>query len=252
MLRRPAFASYMSTRSFAVCTILRGCECVCSCMNPSGRQCASGLSFESFAMRCLRSSAAHGVNGNPPSKPCPTLKNLASGGSVSGFRFGSAGAGGPPGGTRLSQVPEKSILPFGRRGGGASRFSLPSAVRGSSLRTNAGHWACALVAAVAARMHATGKRRTLSTLQHESLRAAVVHDLRGVEVAFRIGRDVVNDVELAGARAFRADHADLRHRRAIEYHDAHWPRIHDVQKPLLLVRRERRPRGHRDGGVRVV
>jgi len=56
-----------------------------------GKAVASGLSFESFAMRCFLSSAAHGVNGQSPSKPCPTLKNLARGGSVAGFRFGSAG-----------------------------------------------------------------------------------------------------------------------------------------------------------------
>ena len=51
---------------------------------------------------------------------------------------------------------------------------------------------------------------------------------------------------------FLTDHADLRHRRAIEDHDTHRARIHDVEKLLLGVGREGESRGHRDGGVRVV
>src|SRR3954468_11538195 len=131
----------MITRSFTVWTILRGCECVCSCMNPIGRQLASGLSFELAAIRCLRNSAAHGVNGNPSLMFCPTLKKAASGGSV-GARLGTIGPPRrplvPP---RLSQVPDKSIFPLGNRGGGAFRSGLPSEVRGVSCRTKEGHCA---------------------------------------------------------------------------------------------------------------
>src|SRR6185295_12721324 len=131
----------MMIRSLIVCTTLRGCECVCSCMNPIGRQLASGFSFELLAIRCLRNSAAHGVNGSPSLKFCPMLAKFASGGSV-GAPFGTIGPPSRPlGGSRLSHVPEKSIFPLLNRGGGALRSGLPSEVRGTSLRTKDGHWA---------------------------------------------------------------------------------------------------------------
>ncbi|PYV39180.1 MAG: hypothetical protein DMG09_09835 [Acidobacteria bacterium] len=140
MLRRPLFASYMITMSLTFCTTLRGCECVCSCMNPRRRQFASGFSFELLAIRCLRSSAAHDVNGNPSLKFCPMFAKFASGGSVVGLRFGTIGPPSRPlGGWRLSHVPEKSTFPLGRRGGGALRSGLPSDVRGVSWRTKEGH-----------------------------------------------------------------------------------------------------------------
>ena len=70
----------------------------------------------------------------------PMFTKAASGGASP-----MVGTIGPPsrplGGMRLSQVPEKSILPFGSRGGGASRFGLPSAVFGTSERTNGAHCA---------------------------------------------------------------------------------------------------------------
>jgi hypothetical protein len=54
---------------------------------------------------------------------------------VAGLRFKTIGPPSRPlGGCRLSQVPEKSILPLERRGGGALRSGLPSAVRGVSFR----------------------------------------------------------------------------------------------------------------------
>jgi hypothetical protein len=81
-----------------------------------------------------------GVNGNPSLKFCPMFAKAASGGSVAGLRFRTIGPPSRPlGGWRLSHVPEKSILPLGRRGGGASRSSLPSLVRGVSCRTKEGH-----------------------------------------------------------------------------------------------------------------
>src|SRR3954451_2501060 len=65
--------------------------------------------------------------------------------AASGGASPMLGTIGPPsrplGGIRLSQVPEKSILPFGSRGGGVSRFGLPSAAFGTSERTNGAHCA---------------------------------------------------------------------------------------------------------------
>ena len=128
----------MMTRSLFVCTTLRGCECVWSCMKPIGRQLASGLSFELAAIRRARRSAAHGVSGRPSFMFWPMFTKAASGGASP--MFGTIGPPSRPlGGMRLSQVPEKSILPFGSRGGGASRFGLPSAVFGTSERTNGAH-----------------------------------------------------------------------------------------------------------------
>jgi hypothetical protein len=70
----------------------------------------------------------------------PTLRKVATGGDWP--IDGSAGAPNRPvGGTRLSQTPEKSGLPLGSRGAGAFRSTCPSAVRGTSGRTNVGHWA---------------------------------------------------------------------------------------------------------------
>src|SRR5688572_5213332 len=113
-------------------TILRGCECVCSCRKPSGRQCASGLSIELSAMRFFFSSAAHGVSGRPPGMLRPMSTKVASGGASAVSDVSAGPPRRPLGGTRLSHVPDKSGLPFGMRGAGASRFGRPSAVRGMS------------------------------------------------------------------------------------------------------------------------
>ncbi len=78
------------------------------------------------------------------------------------------------------------------------RSGLPSGVRGISLRTKAGHCAFIVVAIAAVKAHARRKRRILLALPHESLRAAVVDDLRRIEIAFRVGCHVMNDVKLAG------------------------------------------------------
>src|SRR5215468_9803170 len=111
-------------------------------------------------MRCFRNSAAHGVNGSPSLKFCPMFAKVASGGSVVGLRFRTIGPPSRPlGGWRLSHVPEKSILPLGRRGGGASRSSLPSAVRGAPCRTKEGHCAFRVVAIAAAQAQTRSKRR---------------------------------------------------------------------------------------------
>src|SRR5437763_10190100 len=121
-------------------------------MKPIGRQLASGLSFEFVAIRCLRSSAAHGVNGNPSLTFWPMFANAASGGSV-GARLGTMGPPRRPlGGIRLSHVPEKSIFPLLNRGGAALRSGLPSEVRGVCARTKEGH--CAEMAVAAAHTNA--------------------------------------------------------------------------------------------------
>ena len=82
-----------------------------------------------------------------------------------GLRFGTIGPPSRPlGGWRLSHVPEKSILPLGRRGGGASRSGLPCGVRGVSCRTKEGHCAFRLVEIAAAQAHTRAKRKRDSAL----------------------------------------------------------------------------------------
>src|SRR5262245_27206719 len=71
--------------------------------------------------------------------------------------------------------------------------------------------------------------------QHELLCTPVVDDLCRVEVPLRIDGHVVHDVELAGVRALLAHDADLRHRLAIEDHDAHGPGVDDVEELLARV-----------------
>ena len=56
--RTPPLASQRITIRSAVWIILRGCECVCDCMDPIGRHAASGLSLLLASIRCFRSSAA--------------------------------------------------------------------------------------------------------------------------------------------------------------------------------------------------
>ena len=83
------------------------------------------------AIRSFFNAAAAAVSGSPSFMLRPMSTNVATGGP-SGV---SEGRNGPPrrplGGWRLSQTPEKSGLPFGSRGAGASRFGRPSAVRGT-------------------------------------------------------------------------------------------------------------------------
>src|SRR5436189_4055332 len=70
----------------------------------------------------------------------PALTKVATGGPSP-----TLGIIGPPsrplGGIRLSHTPEKSALPVACRGAGALRLGVPSALRGTSERTNAGHCA---------------------------------------------------------------------------------------------------------------
>src|SRR6185295_18867773 len=108
-------------------------------MIPIGRQFASGLSLVPLALRCFKSSAAHGLNGRPSLNPAPTLPNVEAGGSPGGETGG--GATFPPWNHALSQSPVKSGLPSAVRGAGASRFGLPSGVRGTPRVGYDGHCA---------------------------------------------------------------------------------------------------------------
>src|SRR5580704_11296462 len=100
---------------------------MCSCMSPSGKQCASGLSLLFSALRLVKRSAAHGNKGRPSLNPCPMFLKLATGGPEGGGGGGAAGASaggcplgppfcpprpppppGPPGPPRRAQTPEKS------------------------------------------------------------------------------------------------------------------------------------------------
>src|SRR5690349_16279554 len=145
-----------------VWTMARGCECVFCCMNPTGRQLASGLSCEKVDIRCLRSSAAHGVYGSPPCMLRPALAKVATGGPSPMF-----GIIGPPsrplGGMRLSHTPERSGFPVDWRGAGALRLGVPSALRGTSARTNDGH--CADSDAASATQPARVTRTGLGSLK---------------------------------------------------------------------------------------
>ena len=154
--------------------ILRGCGCVCSCMSPSGRQWASGLSLLLSAIRVFSSSAAHGWNGRPPGTPDPMLKNRPGPlGSTAGVPGAPpvpltplpAETSAQPG---FRQMPERSGRPLATRGAGASRSSLPSAVRGTPGVGNGGH--CAIGAAVDAPTMATrtaaGRRQIMALIYH--------------------------------------------------------------------------------------
>src|SRR6187200_573701 len=85
-------------------------------------------------MRFFLSSAAHGVIGNGYPRPATSPK--VESGVPSGVVVGGGGAPSPrprpppPPPARI-QIPEKSTLPSAVRGVGASRFGLPSAVRGT-------------------------------------------------------------------------------------------------------------------------
>ena len=80
--------------------------------------------------------------------------------------------------------------------------------------------------------------RLLALLQHEPLGAVIVDDFCRVEIAFRVGGHVVDNVELTGAFAAHADYADLRHRGALENHNPHRAGVHNLEKLLLAVWRE--------------
>src|SRR5262245_37280439 len=99
-------------------------------MWPIGRHSASGLSLLLASFRCFFNSAAQGWNGSPPGIPAPTSKNVASGGVPGGGVGGTAFAPrAPPGGR--PHWPDRSGLPSGVRGVGASRFTAPLASRGT-------------------------------------------------------------------------------------------------------------------------
>src|SRR5580700_9106818 len=55
--------------------IFLACGCMCNCVRPRGRQCASGLSLLLLSLRSFRSAAAQGVNGRPPGTVEPMSKN---------------------------------------------------------------------------------------------------------------------------------------------------------------------------------
>src|SRR5438105_15163055 len=116
-------------------------------MRPIGRQCASGLSLPSSAMRCLRSAAAQGLSGKPPSRPQPMSQNwFALGGIVPSSSGAPAAPPTPaspawPKPRALRQIPERSGLPSDVLGVGAARFGLPSGVLGARAVGYGGHWA---------------------------------------------------------------------------------------------------------------
>src|SRR5262252_3101721 len=133
--------------------ILRGSGCRCSCMLPSGRQCASGLSFAPSAARLFRSSRAHGWYGKPPCTSVPRSKNAAMLGA--GGRLFSADLvpGAPPVPLTLppaaapslqpgfSHTPDRSGCPSKNFGAGAVTSTLPSAVLGMPGSGYRGHCA---------------------------------------------------------------------------------------------------------------
>src|SRR5688572_24433741 len=73
-------------------------------------------------------------------------------------------------------------------------------------------------------------------LENETLGTAIRHDLGRVEVALRIRRHVVDDVEFTWLRTTGADGSDLRQRRPIEHRHAHRPGVDDVKVLLFRVR----------------
>src|SRR6266699_3865967 len=107
---------------------------------PIGRQCASGLSLLLSAMRLFTSFAAQGLNGRPSLNPEPLSRNDA-GAISSRVTFGGGAVGraalavpSPPrklaevwsaGARTICQIPERSGLPSGVRGAGASRLGCP-------------------------------------------------------------------------------------------------------------------------------
>src|SRR5215510_7741011 len=120
-------------------------------MRPIGRHQTSGLSLLLSAIRFFLSSAAQGCSGSGKPRPA-TSKNCDV-----GIAFGSGAGGGvagapfapaprprpppPPPPNASCQIPEKSTLPSGVRGVGASRIGLPSDVRGTPGVGYDGHWA---------------------------------------------------------------------------------------------------------------
>src|ERR1044072_8917923 len=144
--------------------------CAFSCPMPMGRQFASGLSLLLSATRFLTNSAAHGRYGAPPCVFAPMFPNAppTDGTDVGqGPRNGAGcaadaaepdprcpvapGAAAPPRPrpNGISQTPERSGLPFARRGGGASKFGLPSAPIGTPDAVYFGHCACGVAVAAA-------------------------------------------------------------------------------------------------------
>src|SRR5207237_61843 len=77
-----------------------------------------------------------------------------------------------------------------------------------------------------------------SSLEHESLEPAAWRDLRGVDVALGIHRQVVDVLELPGLRPLLAEGADHFERLAADDHDVAVAEVGDVHEFLLAVRRE--------------
>ena len=167
--RTPPWASYKITINPGVWIIFLACGCMCNCVRPSGKQCASGLSLLLLSLRSFRIAAAQGVNGRPPGTVEPISKNSltpggrgprptlpAGGGPGGGGADADLGAGVdavPPAGAGVGTVPDPAITPAGAgrrlrfpsnsqipsksgwpsavRGVGPSIFGLPSASFGT-------------------------------------------------------------------------------------------------------------------------
>src|SRR5689334_12349438 len=124
----------MITITPGVWTIFRGWPWVWSCITPSGRQCASGLSLLFSATRWRWSSAAQGWNGRPSLKDAPRFQNWlvrTEAGMMSLFPGSGLAGAGVPGGRWYCHTPDRSGLPSAVLGVGPERFGLPSAVLGT-------------------------------------------------------------------------------------------------------------------------
>src|SRR3954451_21545751 len=89
-----------------------------------------------------------------------------------------------------------------------------------------------------ARMTAYSLNALKSSLEHESLEPAAGRDLRGVDVALRIHRQVVDILELPRLRPLLAEGADHLERLAADDHDVAVAEVGDVHEFLLAVGRK--------------
>src|SRR6185503_5450642 len=102
---------------------------------PPGRQRETGSSFPFCSVRDFLISAAHGWNGGPSLRLDPILRNSL------GTCISKQPSGGHPLFLSGSQIPEKSGLPSGVLGVGASRFGDPLGNRGTPGVGYSSHWA---------------------------------------------------------------------------------------------------------------
>src|SRR5437764_2955965 len=80
-------------------------------------------------------------------------------------------------------------------------------------------------------------RKRQDTLEEEFLDAPAIFDLRRVEIALRVGRELVNDVELAGPDARPSERIERLEGLAVENPDTRGTAAGDVQEALLRVGR---------------